>query len=68
MVIEANANPVDQAEKNPHAIPNPGINMGNAIVVLCTNIPNPSISKTSFSNSDMKASASSSLTVDIEPI
>ena len=27
-------NPVDQAENNPHATPNPGINIGNAKVVL----------------------------------
>ena len=32
--IEANAYPVDQAEKRPHATPNPGINIGSAIVVL----------------------------------
>ena len=67
VAIEANAYPVDHAENNPQTIPNPGINMGNAIVVLCTKIPNPSISKTSFLNSSMNILASSSLTVDIEP-
>ena len=67
-IMDAKANPVDQAEKRPHAIPSPGINMGNAIVVLCANIPNASMSETSFSNSAMKISASSSLTKDIEPI
>ena len=67
VAIDANAKPVDQAEKRPHAIPNPGINMGSAMVVLCTKIPNASISKTSSSNSFMKAFASSSLTEDIEP-
>jgi len=66
--IEAKANPVDQAEKIPHPTPNPGINIGSAIVVLCTNIPNASISKTRSLNSSMKAFASSSLTEDIEPI
>ncbi len=66
--IAAKANPVDQAEKIPHTTPNPGINIGSAMVVLCTKIPNASISKTRFSNSDIKASASSSLTEDIEPI
>ena len=66
--IEAKANPVDQAEKSPHATPNPGINIGSAIVVLCVKIPNASISKTSSSNSAMNAFASSSLTEDIEPI
>jgi hypothetical protein len=67
VAIEANAYPVDHAENNPQTIPNPGINIGNAIVVLCTKIPNPSISKTSFLNSSMNIFASSSLTVDIEP-
>jgi len=66
--IAAKANPVDQAEKSPHATPNPGINIGSAIVVLCTKIPNASMSKTRSSNSDMKALASSSLTEDMEPI
>ncbi len=66
--IAAKANPVDQAEKSPHATPNPGINIGSAMVVLCTKIPNASISKTRSLNSDMKVSASSSLTDDIEPI
>ncbi len=66
--IAAKANPVDQAEKIPHATPNPGINIGSAMVVLCTKIPNASISKTRSSNSDMNAAASSSLTEDIEPI
>jgi len=66
--IAAKANPVDQAEKIPHATPNPGINIGSAMIVLCVKIPNASISKTSSSNSDMKASASSSLTEVIEPI
>jgi len=66
--IAAKANPVDQAEKIPHATPNPGINIGSAMVVLCTKIPKASISKTSSSNSDMKAFASSSLTEDMEPI
>ena len=42
--------------------------MGNAIVVLCTNIPTPSISKINSSNSDMKISASSWLTILIDPI
>lgn len=65
--IDAKANPVDHAENIPQAIPNPGINIGNAIAELCKNIPNASISKTRSSNSDMKASASSSLTEDIEP-
>ena len=32
--IEAKAYPVDHAENNPQATPNPGINMGNAIEVL----------------------------------
>ncbi len=48
-------------------IPNPGMNIGNAMVVLCTKIPSASISKTNFSNSSMNKFASSSLTVDIEP-
>ena len=68
VAIAAKANPVDQAEKIPQATPNPGINIGNAIVKLCVKIPNASISKTSSSNSAMKAFASSSLTEDIEPI
>ena len=68
VAIEAKANPVDHAEKRPQTIPNPGINMGNAIVVLWVNIPNASMSKTSFSNSAKNSSASSSLTVDMEPI
>jgi len=67
VIIAAKANPVDQAENNPHATPNPGINIGSAIVKLWVKIPNASISKTSSSNSDMKASASSSLTEVIEP-
>ena len=66
--MDAKANPVDQAEKRPHATPSPGMNIGSAIVALCANIPNASMSKTSFSNSAMKISASSSLTKDIEPI
>ncbi len=57
--IAAKANPVDQAEKRPHATPKPGINIGNAMVVLCRNIPNASMSKIRSSNSDMNASASS---------
>jgi len=67
VTIAANAYPVDHDENNPQKIPNPGINIGNAIVVLCTKIPNPSISKTNFSNSSMNKADSSSLTVDIEP-
>ncbi len=66
--IAAKANPVDQAEKIPHATPNPGMNIGSAMVVLCTKIPNASMSKTRALNSDMKAFASSSLTEDMEPI
>jgi len=66
--IAAKANPVDQAEKIPHTTPNPGINIGSAMIVLCTKIPNASMSKTRSLNSDMKASASSSLTEDMEPI
>ena len=66
--IAAKANPVDQAEKIPHATPNPGMNIGSAMVVLCTKIPNASISKTRALNSDMKAFASSSLMEDMEPI
>ena len=42
--IAAKANPVDQAEKSPHATPNPGTNIGSAIVALCGKIPNASIS------------------------
>jgi len=68
VAIAAKAYPVDQAEKSPHATPNPGINIGSAMVVLCTKIPNPSISKISSSNSAKKASASSSSTEDMEPI
>jgi len=68
VAIAAKANPVDQAENIPHATPNPGINIGSAIVVLCTKIPNASISKTRSLNSDIKAIASSSLTEDMEPI
>ena len=68
VAIEANANPVDHAEKRPQTIPNPGINMGSAMVVLWVNIPNASMSKTSFSNSAINSFASSSLTVDMEPI
>ena len=67
VTIAANAYPVDQEENNPQKIPNPGINIGSAIVVLCTKIPNASISNTNFSNSSINKSASSSLTVDIEP-
>ena len=66
--IDANANPVDHEANNPHATPNPGINIGRDIVKLCVNIPNASISKTSASNSAIKAAASSSVTVDNEPI
>ena len=66
--IAAKANPVDQAEKIPHATPNPGMNIGSAMVVLCTKIPNASMSKMRASNSDMKAFASSSLMEDMEPI
>jgi len=65
--IEAKANPVDQEENNPHTIPNPGINIGRAMVKLCVNIPNASMSKTRSLNSAIKASASSSVTVDSEP-
>ena len=32
--IDAKANPVDQAEKSPHPTPNPGMNIGNAMVKL----------------------------------
>ena len=32
--IAANANPVEYAENSPQATPNPGINMGNAIIAL----------------------------------
>ncbi len=66
--IAAKANPVDQAEKIPHATPNPGMNIGSAMVVLCTKIPKASMSKMRASNSDMKAFASSSLMEDMEPI
>ena len=66
--IAAKANPVDQAEKIPHATPNPGMNIGSAMVVLCTKIPKASMSKTRSLNSDMKAFASSSLMEDMEPI
>ncbi len=34
VAIAAKAYPVDQAEKTPHATPNPGINIGSAMVVL----------------------------------
>ena len=68
VAIAAKANPVDQAENSPHATPNPGINIGKAIDVLCVKIPKASMSKTRSSNSDMNIFASSSLTVDIEPI
>jgi len=34
VTIAAKANPVDQAENSPHATPNPGINIGSAIVKL----------------------------------
>ena len=67
VTIAAKAYPVDQDENNPQKMPNPGINIGSAMVVLCTKMPNASISKTSFSNSSMNKAASSSLTVDIEP-
>ena len=60
--IAEKAKPVDQAANNPHITPNPGINIGNDIVVLCKKIPMASISRTSFSNSDMNMVASSSLT------
>ena len=43
--IAANANPVEYAENRPQATPNPGINMGSAIIVLCVNMPGPSISE-----------------------
>jgi len=66
--IAAKANPVDQAEKIPHATPNPGMNIGSAMAVLCTKIPKASMSKMRASNSDMKAFASSSLIEDMEPI
>ncbi len=33
--LQQKQKPVDQAEKIPHIIPNPGINIGNAMVVLC---------------------------------
>ena len=59
VAIAANAYPVDHDENNPQKIPNPGINIGSAIVVLCTKIPKASISKTSFSNSSINKSASS---------
>ena len=39
VTIAANAYPVDQEENNPQKIPNPGINIGSAIVVLCTKMP-----------------------------
>ena len=67
-VIAANAKPVDHAENSPHTAPNPGINIGNEIVVLCTKIPNASISKIISLNASMNMSASSSPTTDIEPI
>lgn len=66
--IAEKAKPVDQAENNPHAIPNPGINIGNDMDELCRKIPTASISATNFSNSAMNVFASSSLTSDIEPI
>ena len=66
--IAAKAKPVDQAEKSPHAKLNQGINIGSARVMLCRKIPNASMSKIRSSNSDMNSFASSSLTVDIEPI
>lgn len=59
--IAEKANPVDQAENNPHITPNPGINIGNDIAELCRKIPIASISSTNFSNSDMNVVASSSL-------
>ena len=39
-----NAIPVENAANAPHAIPNPGMNIGSASVVLCENIPIASIS------------------------
>jgi hypothetical protein len=66
--IAEKAKPVDQAENNPQITPNPGINIGNDIVVLCRKIPIASMSLTNFSNSDMNIVASSSLTIVIEPI
>ena len=57
-----NAIPVDIAAKDPHAIPNPGINIGRASNVLCTNIPKASISSITVSNSSNIIADSSSET------
>ena len=67
-IIAEKAKPVDQAENNPHATPNPGINIGNDIDELWRKIPTASMPVTNFSNSDMNVFASSSLTWDIDPI
>ena len=42
------ATPVDHAAKEPHAIPNPGTNIGKATDVLCIKIPSASIPSTAF--------------------
>ena len=67
-IIAVNANPVDHAVYIPHATPNPGINIGRAADALLRKIPTPSIPDTKSSKSDNSASASSSLTSEIDPI
>ena len=57
-----NTIPVENDAKDPHAIPNPGINIGRASNVLCTNIPKPSISSITVSNSSNIIADSSSET------
>ena len=68
VAIAAKANPVDHAENSPHPMPNPGINIGSTMVVLCRKMPNASMSLIRSSNSFINMAASSWLTADIEPI
>ncbi|MGI0069274.1 MAG: hypothetical protein ACREAN_03350, partial [Nitrosopumilaceae archaeon] len=42
------ATPVEYAAKEPHAMPNPGTNIGNATEALCAKIPNASIPSTAL--------------------
>jgi len=42
------ATPVEYAAKEPHAMPNPGTNIGNATDELCAKIPNASIPSTAL--------------------
>ena len=63
-----NAIPVEKAANAPHAMPNPGMNIGSASVVLCENIPIASILPINVSNCSRIILLSSSETLTSAPI